>query len=673
MNAGFGSAAPRRWLAARQVVGARGLAAIILVSIAWGCGTQAVPSPSPAATPVTTAASTPTATPSPTYADTLRIGWSCSSTLAINPCTTPGYRTGFSDTSQAVVTPGGVIYSGLYRWDATMAAIPDLADGPCTPGGTGMVIRCRLVETTFHDGTPLAAADVAFSVNLQGGWPTLKDVIVVDPRTVDFELSAVDPTFVTEALPAVAILPQRAVEAAYAAFRAATNDLKAADLSSLADAIDAETGADPPVCTPRLDAAAKLLEQLTVRLYREDYQAGGTFDPCGYMETASSEIRQAAHAIDATGMDGLSAAFSLFGTSWQPVSAGPYRFVSASAGRVHLEAFAGYHGGVAATRYLDFVPANSDGSDLVAGATDVEQEAALGDNSTFAATAGARGIAITRPPSRGFTALQFNVRPGRLFADVALRRALQLCVDLPRDVAAATGGAGTPVYGPVLAGSWAYDANLPSKARDVAAAKQLIAGSGWQLGADGMFAKGGVSLAADVVVWGTQGYRTHMIDLIGDQARECGMDIRNRPTDFNLAMDMINRYPHDIPGTATPFDLYIGTWIPGPDPAESIAYFVSANISDAQHPENQVNFIGFTDPALDRLDAAAKATYDQAERAGLYRQAQEELAAQVPYLFLWTSLGYDAVRTAVRSADGQLDLTVPNWSWQPERMVVARR
>ena len=65
------------------------------------------------------------------------------------------------------------------------------------------------------------------------------------------------------------------------------------------------------------------------------------------------------------------------------------------------------------------------------------------------------------------------------------------------------------------------------------------------------------------------------------------------------------------------------------------------------------------------------ATYDQAERVSLYRQAQEEIAAQLPYLFLWAANRYDAVRSAVTTVDGPLDLAVPNWAWQPERLVVA--
>ena len=65
------------------------------------------------------------------------------------------------------------------------------------------------------------------------------------------------------------------------------------------------------------------------------------------------------------------------------------------------------------------------------------------------------------------------------------------------------------------------------------------------------------------------------------------------------------------------------------------------------------------------------ATYDQAERTRIYREAQEELASQVPAIFLWAASSYDALRSAVTTVDGPLDLTAPNWAWQPERLVVA--
>jgi ABC-type transport system substrate-binding protein len=161
-----------------------------------------------------------------------------------------------------------------------------------------------------------------------------------------------------------------------------------------------------------------------------------------------------------------------------------------------------------------------------------------------------------------------------------------------------------------------------------------------------------------------------MADLIAVNARDCGMDLTPRSMSFPDILEMLNNYPHNLPGSTTPVDLYMGYWATGVDPDDSLSIFTTANVSDAEHPDN-VNFGGFSDPAYDALVAAGKATHDQAERTRIYRQAQEELAGQVPYFFLWVNGTRDPVRAAVATVDGPLDLSVPNWSRQPERMVVA--
>ena len=103
-----------------------------------------------------------------------------------------------------------------------------------------------------------------------------------------------------------------------------------------------------------------------------------------------------------------------------------------------------------------------------------------------------------------------------------------------------------------------------------------------------------------------------------------------------------------------------------------MSLFASVNLTDATHPDGTANgnIMGFTDPGLDRLLDAASSSYDQGERARLYREVQQELAAQLPMLFLWGSTTTDLVRSAVTTVDGPLDPQAPHWAWQPERMVV---
>jgi len=677
-------AAGTRGTAAWRAIGATAAVVAVIASLA-GCGSSATSLPT-ASGPADGTASPASATATPTpaaYADTLRIGgvdWDSNGSEMGQLRQASGGPIGLPALTLGL---GTFVHSALYRYDARDNAVPDLADGPCALQGDGTVVRCRLIETTFHDGTPMTADDVAFTYRLfqrptifiAPATGSLKEVLVVDPRTVDFVLSAVDATFLTIVLPSIPILPRHAVEAAYADFVGATKGLTATDLTKLADTIDGEAGQDPPVCETRLDEVASLLSMIGVRLYREDFsRETGRFEACTYMGAVTWFLRVAATALEtaadpaAAALDAVAAAFQLLSTDWEPIGTGPYRFVSEDADRVHLEAWPGYHGGLAATRYVDFVPARSDGSDLVAGTVDILQWPTV--DTAYRATATARGVRFATLISGGFLGLQINVRPGRLFADVNLRRALQRCIDLPRDVDAATGGVSAPVYGPVLPGSWADDPDLPKPTRDTAAAKRLVEGAGWQLGTDGIYAKDGVRLAAQIPVRKGMTDRGMMADLVASQARDCGMDLQSRSMSFDEMLEMLNRYPHILPGTTTPFNLYLGAWGAGVDPHDGLSIFVSSAISDAEHPDN-ANFGGFSDATFDALVAEGRATYDQAERTRIYREAQQELAAQVPYIFFWGFVLPDVVRAAVATVDGPLDLSVPNWIWQPERWVVA--
>jgi ABC-type transport system substrate-binding protein len=134
---------------------------------------------------------------------------------------------------------------------------------------------------------------------------------------------------------------------------------------------------------------------------------------------------------------------------------------------------------------------------------------------------------------------------------------------------------------------------------------------------------------------------------------------------------MIGNYPHNIPGTATPFDLYLGAWGNPPDPGLSSGQWQSTTITSPERPDGSGNnMIGFADATTDHLLAAAMSTYDQAERARLYREVQQELAAQQPMLFLWTYRAYAGVSARVVSVGAPLDLRAPGWYWQPEKLAV---
>jgi len=677
-----------------RVVGAPKIAAILVAVLLSGC--SSVPQTSPTAAPVASpsAASTaratatptaaPTSSPAPAHGDTLRIG--------VNVGLYRGWTVQIEYNSFPAFTFGRLVYSSLYSYDGRGNAIPDLADGPCfVPGSDGAVIRCRLVETTFHDGTPLTADDVVYTYQVMNHPVldlsfTFKEVRAVDARTVDFVFPSVDAACL-ECTLHIPIFSRHSIDEAVAAFDEA--GLTAEGVDTLVGAVNAEMGADPPVCSDarvaQVDAIFRKLGFVGFPVHHEDFPLpNGTLDACSWLANAARQLDTSddtgggsvGYALHQTGIDRVASIVGpmLMGRPDIFVGTGPYRYVSQDANIVHFEAFSGYHGGMPATKFVDFVRAKADGSDVVAGTVDILSDAfpgvpfgRLSLGTAFEATAEAHGIHVLHLPGSHYAELTFNVREGRLFSDINLRRALQLCIDLPRDVDAATGGTGIPIYSPVMPGSWADDPDLPKPDRDVAAGKRLIEASGWTLGSDGVYAKGKLRLAARIIVRGGMADRVKMVDLIAAQARACGMDLESLLIDD---YGDLSTYPHDIPGTKTPFDLLLVVYFTGVGPADSLQWYTSSEVSDQEHPDGG-NMGGLSDPAFDRLLAEAGATYDQAGRASLYRQAQEELAARLPALFLWNQALTEAVRSTVATVDGPIDLTLPNWSWQPERLVVA--
>jgi peptide/nickel transport system substrate-binding protein len=263
--------------------------------------------------------------------------------------------------------------------------------------------------------------------------------------------------------------------------------------------------------------------------------------------------------------------------------------------------------------------------------------------------------------------MRYNLRPGQLFADLRLRQAVELCLDKPAAVAAATDGLGVPAYADIPPGTWPYDDRIPKPRRDVAAAKALIDTAGWTLGGDGIYAKGGKRLAATIYVRNDAQDRVRFAEILSRQVRQCGMDLRTSQGDFGPDLSAIGGWPNHAPDTDQPFDLYFYAWQAGWDPLSD--NFSSAAIT-TKAEENGDNFGGYSDPRIDDLLARIAGNYDLATRADLFRQYQEILADQQPALFAWFSTREEAAASGLRTLDGPIGLDLPLWYAFPNRLVL---
>jgi ABC-type transport system substrate-binding protein len=570
------------------------------------------------------------------------------------------------------------IYDALYQYNDRIEPVPNLAE--CEVDADEIVWTCTLVEATFHDGTAMTAEDVKYSYDLAispnctynpsiclDGF--VESAEVIDPQTVAFTLVQPYAPFFTTILPGIGIESRAVIEAAYDEFTGAAASLDPGAVRDAAAAIDEPAGLDEPDaagCEAALADAEALLTQAGVELpRRDDHTFDGAFDPCSYGVVLSTSLGGVATSLEAEGLDAVAAVYSLLPFNRAPIGTGPYFVEEFDVGQsLVLRAHPDYHGGAPATPTMNFVIITdlvAAASALAAGQVDYVEEMTP---DAYEAVRDDAEVKIAEYPGFLHLELQFNVREDRIFGDVNLRKAMQLCIDKPATVDAATNGTALPTESETPPASWAFNPDIAGVARDVDAATALIEDSGWTLGDDGVYTKDGERLSAEVLVRAGQSDRINFMQLLAEQVAECGIEITVNPADFQTVL-----LPAlDRAWAADGFDAYFGGWTAGLDP-DPFSLWHCSQVSTEDRPE-LFNYIGYCNPEVDEIIEAGLATSDQEERRELYFRFQEILAEEQPYLFAYAPLVRDGMHVGMTFTDGEFNLESPTWLWQRHKIVI---
>jgi ABC-type transport system substrate-binding protein len=584
-----------------------------------------------------------------------------------------------------------LVFSGVYRLDQAGKPVEDLAAEPCKWTEDLLTVTCPLRDARFHDGAPLTAQDVAFTFELLGTADCLNDpgagrcvgnlarADASDAHTVVFHLSKPDPTFITVALPDVMIESRARIMDSYDRFRAsslnAKPDVLLAEAVRIMDALTAED----PVCAPLMADAERAIRPLGLELWdRAELNLGpnDSFNACGYAESLARALNEAARSLSLEGMEAIHAAYRILDYHQElPVGSGPWKVLSVEAGaRMDLEAFDGFHRGPPATAAMevrllrtkqDAVRAVRDRSvDWLVQPFASQDAWFLRDGLDGEET----GLTFGLFETPTWFGMLYNLRDGALFADARLREAVELCIDKMETVAAATRGQYLSIESPILPSSWAYEKLLEAPRRNVGRARELIEEAGWNLAADGIYVKSGVRLSADVPTRRNRPDRLTFLALVGDQVKDCGMEISPLETDD---MGDVFDWPQNEPGTRHHWDLTFNGQISsgGPDdPANDDSVFRSGDITSFEKPDGD-NMVGLDNEEVDTLLDQAQKTYDLEERARTYRQYQAVLADQRPMLFAYAIQIAEARSDQLTSTEGPLSEASATWWWQLEKLV----
>lgn len=233
--------------------------------------------------------------------------------------------------------------------------------------------------------------------------------------------------------------------------------------------------------------------------------------------------------------------------------------------------------------------------------------------------------------------VSFNLdRP--VVKDVRVRQAIAHALDRQQFVDKILFGQGRVAAAPISSGiGFAHAKGLAMPAFDAAKAGALLDEAGWKAGADGKRAAAGVTDVADGTPLAIEFLHfpsfTRYGELLRSQLAEVGVELVLKPLDPPVFAETVF--------TNRAFDANIISYCNGPDPEIGVRrMYDSAQIGAVPFS----NAAAYRNPDVDALFAEAQKTIDQAERGELYRQIQEKVVADQPYVWLVETSGVRAYR-----------------------------
>ncbi|MDQ2944296.1 MAG: ABC transporter substrate-binding protein, partial [Candidatus Dormibacteraeota bacterium] len=590
------------------------------------------------------------------------------------------------------------LFNGLYQYDVNLTPIADLTTDLCATSADGITWTCPLRDDVkFHDGSSMTADDVVYEYQLAKSdncrfaasvclSTFLAKVVASDPHTVVFTLKQPYAPFATSILPSISIEPKAMIEKAYSDFAGAASAVDAKAATAAKKAIDDASTANaakpaPAPCEAALKPAEDLLTKAKITLpKRDDFNTGGAngdqFDPCAYGDALSGLLGQLVDSLSSKGVDAVAAVYPLLSFNSQPVGTGPWMCKPGClkpGESLTLTAFKDYFNGPPATETISEPIITDD----VAAANAIKAGDVNWKYSTtadaYAALKGDPNLKFASYPDFGYFALEYNLRPGQLFADLGARKAVQYCIDKAETVRVATNGNGVATEGDIPPASWAFNPDIKGVARDTKKGMDSLRSAGWTVTdangdgkADGPATKAGKPFSTQVYVRAGKTDRIKFMELLRDQVIDCGIKIEVIEGDFATVLLPLLTFPHIPPNATKPYDAYFGGWGTGYDP-DPFSLFHSSQCTTEAQPELN-NYICFKNAEADKLIEDGLKENDQAKRAAIYQKFEQIMFDQQPYLFAWADLAHEALSKNLISTAGELKLDSPQWHWQLESL-----
>lgn len=241
-----------------------------------------------------------------------------------------------------------------------------------------------------------------------------------------------------------------------------------------------------------------------------------------------------------------------------------------------------------------------------------------------------------RYPASMYVYLGYNLHNPK-FSDKRVRQAITMAINKEEIIQGVLLGMGQKAHGPYKPGTWAYNAGVRDLAYDPASARRLLAEAGWKADANGVLVKNGKPFQFTILTNQGNDLRIKTAQIIQQRLRAVGIPVKIRVIEFaSLISNFIDKRD---------FDAIIMGWTISQDP----------DLFDVWHSSKtgpkELNFIGYSNPEVDRLIEEGRRTFDQEKRRRCYWRIQEILAEDQPYTFLYVPDALPAVSARFRGIE----------------------
>ena len=231
-------------------------------------------------------------------------------------------------------------------------------------------------------------------------------------------------------------------------------------------------------------------------------------------------------------------------------------------------------------------------------------------------------------PSRSYTYLGWNMK-NPLFHSRKVRQALTMAINREEIIDALLFDFGEVCHGPISPIIWAHNPDVRKFPYELARSRKMLAEEGWEdRDGDGWLDKNGKSFEFELKTNKGNQIREDITVIVQDQLQKIGIRVQPNILEWTVLLEDLKKRN---------FEATVMGWSVGLK-MDMTTIWHSTSIND------KFNFVSFSNLDFDRLNDRAKFEMDQEQAKAMWYRAQDFIAEEQPYTFLYIPKQLNFVR-----------------------------